>query len=284
MGTKVRPAKPSDKAPLMEFISRIWGGHDYIPRVWDEWMRERGAKTFVIEVDRKPVGMSRVKFLEDGSAWLEGARVHPEYRGAGLASMLGRNSIRFAEKRGRPVVRLVSNSRNVSALRQVAKMGFDEIARMSVYIPGKKARLSPQHGVKLALNSDLARLDRMVKKSKEFKLGGGVFWDGFRATAITPRTIKRLVRERRAYVSGDAVALFKRGREGDEQFSEVCFACGSKKDVIPLIRHLLSRRGKRKLERYLCAPPGSPLAASAKAAGLVRWSTFILFQRTSPNG
>lgn len=284
MATIVRPAKPSDKKPLMEFISRIWGGHDYIPRVWDEWMRERGAKTFVVEVDGKPVGMNRVKFLEDGSAWLEGARVHPEYRGAGLASLLGRNSIRVAERRGRKVLRLVSNSRNRSALRQVAKMGFDEIARMSVYIPGKRSRLGPQRAVRLAVNSDLAQLESMIKKSKEYKLGGGVFWDGFRATAFTPRTIRKLVRERRAYTSGDAVAFFKRGKEGDEQFSEVCFAFGSSKDVATLIKHLLRSRRKRKLERYLCAPQGSPLVASAKAAGLVRRSSFILFRRGSPNG
>ena len=283
MATIVRPARPSDKAPLMEFISRVWGGHDYIPRVWDEWLRERDARTFVVEVERRPVGMSRVKFLDDGSAWLEGARIHPDYRGTGLASMLGRNSIRVAEKRGMRVMRLVSNSRNRSALRQVAKMGFHEVARMSVYIPRRHSRLNAQRKVRLATDSDLTQLNSIVKISKEYKAGGGVFWDGFRATAFTPSTVRKLVRERRAYVSGKAVAFFKRGKEGDEPFSQVCFACGSPKDVTRLLRHLLRSLGKRDAERYLCAPQGSPLVSSAKAAGLVRWSSFILFQRVSPN-
>jgi len=283
--TVVRLARRSDKAPLMEFISRIWGGHDYIPRVWDDWMRERNAKIFVVVVDGSPVGMSRVKFLDDGNAWFEGARIHPAFRGTGLASALGRNAIRVAARKGSRIVRLASNSRNVSALRQVSKMGFAEIARMSLYVPSERSRLRPQHGVRLAKTSEVASLDRLVRSSAEFEAGGGVFWDGFRAVTLTPKTIRRLVRERRAYLSGGAVALYKEGKEGDEPFHQVCFACGDSNDVTKLIKHLLrNERGKRRVERYLCAPQGSPLVGTATRAGLARWSSFILFQRIPPNG
>jgi GNAT superfamily N-acetyltransferase len=268
----------------MEFISRNWGGHDYIPRVWDEWMKEGDARTFVVEVDGKPVGMNRVKFLEDGSAWLEGARVHPDYRGAGLATSLGENSIRHARKHGRRVVRLVTNSHNHSALRQIARMGFRETTRMSVYVPKKRARLSLQRGVRLAKAADLKRIEASVVNSQEFRFGGGVYWDGFRAVALTHRTIQRLVKERRALLSGEAVAFVKKGEEGREPFRQVCFVCGSPKGMANLIEHVLARGGKRFLERYLCAPQGSRVVAAAKEAGLERWSSYILFQRTSPNG
>jgi GNAT superfamily N-acetyltransferase len=285
LATIVRPAKSSDKGPLMEFVSRIWGGHDYVPRVWDEWMRERSAKTFVVEVDGRPVGMNRVKFLDDGSAWLEGARIHPAFRGTGLASALGRNSIRVAARRGSRVMRLVTNSRNRSARRQVAKMGFAEIGRMSVYNPGRHFRFTRLTGVKLAGSSDIMSIVNAVKSSREYKAGAGVFWDGFRATALTRRAIGKLVRERRVYHSGDAVAFFKRGKEGSEPFIQVCFACGDPKSVVKLIEHIFNRtKGRRNVLRYLSAPQGSPLVGSAKRAGLVRWRSFILFQRSSPNG
>lgn len=284
MATLVRPVRSSDKAPLMEFISRLWGGHDYIPKVWDAWISERNARMLVAEVDGKPIGMNRVKFLDDGSAWLEGARIHPAFRGKGLASTLGKNSISLASRRGVATFRLATNSRNRSARKQIAKMGFHELARMSIYNPKRGARLTSQTGVRLAALSDVGALTNLITRSKEFKSGGGVFWDGFRATGLNARTIALLVRERRALVSGDAVAFLKRGKEGTEPFTQICFACGGANDVVRLIKHTFGRWGRRNTLCYLSAPQGSPLIGNAKKAGLTRWSTFILFQKTGAQG
>src|SRR5271157_1929223 len=85
--TRIREARPSDKEPLIDFIKDVWGGHDYIPKVWDAWIGDRKARMFVVEVDGRPVGMNRMRFLPDGVAWLEGARIHPDFRRKGLATM-----------------------------------------------------------------------------------------------------------------------------------------------------------------------------------------------------
>jgi GNAT superfamily N-acetyltransferase len=100
MIARVRPARQADKEPLMSFIKDNWGGHDYIPQAWDEWLENKEGRVFVVEADGVPVGMNRVKFLLDGSAFLEAARVHPGFRGRGLATMLGRSAMRFAMDRG----------------------------------------------------------------------------------------------------------------------------------------------------------------------------------------
>jgi len=198
--------------------------------------------------------------------------------------MLGKNSVRFATKKGVGTLRLVSNVRNASARRQVAKMRFREIGRVSIYNPKRPFRAS-RSSVRFAVASDVARVSRTVRFSREFRLGGGVFWDGFRAVSLNEKTIRRLVRERRALMSGSAVAFFKRGTEGDEPFTQVCFACGDYRDVVNIIRRVFRReRGRRKVLRYLSAPTGSPLAEFARRAGLRHWSTFILFQRKAPKG
>jgi len=269
----------------MEFISRIWGGHDYIPKVWDEWMHEGGAKTYVVEVDGRPVGMNRLKFLGGGEAWLEGARIHPEYRGRGLASMLGENSIRVATEKGVATIRLVSNVRNGSARRQVARMRFKEIARMSIYNPKRPFRKASRSKTRFALGSDISYLTGLVRDSEEFKLGGGVYWDGFRAIALNAKSIGALVRARRALISGDSTVFFKRGAEGDEPFTQICFACGSYEGVSNLIKRVFGKeRTRKRVLRYLSAPTGSPLSGFARRLGLTHWSTFILFQRKTPNG
>ncbi|HKT22045.1 MAG TPA: GNAT family N-acetyltransferase, partial [Nitrososphaerales archaeon] len=112
MDVAVRPARLSDRAPLMSFIKDVWGGHDYIPRVWDHWIRDPRNKMFVVTVDGTPVGMNRLRFMEDGSAWFEGARVHPDYRSQGLGSLLGENSMKLAKDLGITTFRLTSGSRN----------------------------------------------------------------------------------------------------------------------------------------------------------------------------
>ncbi len=285
MAAVVRAARPSDKVPLMEFIGRIWGGHDYIPRVWDHWMRERGGKMFVVEVGGRQVGMNRVRFLEDGSAWFEGARIHPAYRGKGLASMLGRNSLRLAAEKGVRNCRLTSNARNWSAHRQVARIGFKAAARMSLYVPRKNARFKPQGDVRRAGENDLRRLTGLIQSSKEFRAGAGVYWDGFTAISLTPELIRRRIREGFVYVSGDAVAVAKPGGEGNAFWRQVCFAAGGSKDVTSLIRHVFGRHEqKRTAWRIVYAPQGSPLIATCRAAGLERWGSFILFGRRAPNG
>ena len=116
MVPRVRRVRPSDRAPLMSFIKGVWGGHDYIPYVWDEWAKDEVNPMFVVEVDGTPVGMNRLRFLEDGSAWFEGVRIHPAHRGRGLATMLGENSIRVAKRRGATEFKLTSGSRNKMAL------------------------------------------------------------------------------------------------------------------------------------------------------------------------
>ena len=133
MEVKVREARASDKQPLMKFVSRIWGGHDYIPKIWDEWIRDKSGKIFVVVADGMQVGMNRVRLLPEGVGWLEGARIHPEFRGKGLASLLGKNSMKFGSARGTHIFRLTSGSRNRAAHKQIAKMGFAEIARFNVH-------------------------------------------------------------------------------------------------------------------------------------------------------
>lgn len=269
----------------MEFIKRVWGGHDYIPRVWDLWLRERGARMFVVEVAGQPVGMNRVRFLEDGSAWFEGARIHPAHRGMGLASKLGRNSLKIAAERGVKKCRLASGSRNWAAHRQVAKIGFREVARMSLYVPRKHSKFSPQMGVRRATPAELPRLTRLIRSSKEFKVGGGAYWDSFTAISLTPEVVKTRLKEGSVYVSGDAVAVAKRGGEGGGTWRQVCFATGDSEGVSRIIKHIFGRKEKSSTSwRIVYAPQGSPLIATARATGLERWGSFILFERRTPKG
>ncbi len=276
----MREAQPGDKAPLMSFIRTMWGGHDYIPYVWDSWLRDRGSKMLVVLADGRPVGMNRVCFLEDGSAWLEGARVHPDYWGRGLATALADESMRLARRRGIRVFRLASGSRNHRAHRHIARIGFKEISRISVYVPSKVARPGPAREVRQAEKGDEEALMRMIRCSREFRLGSGVMWDAFTAVALTEDTIGRALAAGEVYTMGKAVAVAKPSGEGSERWRQVCFVAGEGASVLQLVRYVFGRKEEFRTNwRLAYLPEGSHLIRVLREAGMVRDRSYALFER-----
>jgi N-acetylglutamate synthase-like GNAT family acetyltransferase len=86
MESKIREAKPEDK-PFIEEIARLtWGGEDYLARVFDEWVEE--GNFYVLELDGKVIGTVKLTLLPGKVGWLEGLRVHPDYRERGFGRML----------------------------------------------------------------------------------------------------------------------------------------------------------------------------------------------------
>ena len=282
MESEIRPARPSDKAPLMSFIREVWGGHDYIPYVWDWWLKDRTGRMFVVEVDGVPVGMNRVRFLEDGSAWFEGVRVHPDFRGKGLATMLGENSMKVAMERGVRVFRLTSGSRNWLAHRQIARIRFEEISRFSAYEPPKGKRLPRRKGAKKAKIEDIDTVVGLIEESREYRLGRGVFWHGYTAASLTPEVIGKLVAEGAVWTYGRAVAVT---REYGERWiwEELCFVGGPVDDAMKRVESVLGWSKKARV-RWVFVPRGSPIIHGLREKGFRRNYAGILFERRAANG
>jgi len=281
---EVREARPSDKEPLMGFIKDIWEGHDYVPYVWDDWMKDKDSKVLVVLADGKQVGMNHVRFLEDGSAWFEGARVHPDFRGLGMASALGEKSMQIACGRGVNVFRLTSGTWNKQAHRQIARMRFRESSRVSVYVPSERMRLGPQKGVRRGESDDLADVVKTIRRSREFALGSGVMWDVFAAKALTREVIAGALGEGYVYLAEGALAIAKQGGEGRENWRQVGFLTGKPEGTVRLVRHFFGLRGRRKVDRRLAyVPQGSRVITALRGAGMKRDYALILFERKAAN-
>ncbi len=82
----VREAKREDRPHVEEIARLTWEGHDYLPRVFDSWLED--GHFYVIEEDGKVVATAKLTLLPCGVGWMEGLRVHPSYRGRGLARAL----------------------------------------------------------------------------------------------------------------------------------------------------------------------------------------------------
>jgi len=279
MKVEIRRAKASDKEPLMRFIRHIWGGHDYIPWVWDEWIADKSSALFVVEVDGVPVGMNRMRYMPDGSGWLEGVRIHPGYRGKGLASMLGRASMEVGSKKGVKIYRLTSHSRNWRAHRQVRKLGLREVSRLSVYEAPKGMRFGAVSGVRTVKPEEAKDAFDAMRNTREFQLGGGLYWDTFTASKLSAEIVAREAEAGDVLSLGSALALAKIGGEGSHQWRQVCFLCGEASDSMSLVRHVFGRRERvRAAWRIVYLPQGSKIIGALRAAGFRRAAPMVVYE------
>ncbi len=82
----IREARIDDFESIEEIGKLTWEGHDYLPRVFHEWLDD--GNFFVVDVNGKAVATAKLTVLPCGVGWMEGLRVHPSYRGRGYANDL----------------------------------------------------------------------------------------------------------------------------------------------------------------------------------------------------
>ncbi len=86
MDLLIRPAEPGDRADLAEISRTTWEGHDYLEGVADSWLTDSG---FIVgELSGRVVACGKISRMPGDVAWLEGLRVHSEFRGRGLGRVM----------------------------------------------------------------------------------------------------------------------------------------------------------------------------------------------------
>ncbi len=82
----VREATIHDLADLAEISRTTWEGHDYLEKVSEKWLNQQGF--FVGELNNKVIACGKLTKLPGKVAWLEGLRVHNDYKGKGFGKQL----------------------------------------------------------------------------------------------------------------------------------------------------------------------------------------------------
>ena len=133
MAATVRKLRKSDRNDIMEISHHIWEGHDYLSSVVDQWLQDQNSNFYGVEVDGHVVAVGNLRLVEGGrTGWMEGLRVHPEYRGRGLANDITRHIVGRAEHLGVGRLRYTTSDENVASLKLAKMAGFSKILRMAV--------------------------------------------------------------------------------------------------------------------------------------------------------
>lgn len=87
-----------DYEDILDISKDVWGGSDYLPEVFHQWVDDKGVFLGGIDVLRnKVVAVGKLSILSDKSGWMEGLRVHIDYRGKKLGRKISEELIRIAK-------------------------------------------------------------------------------------------------------------------------------------------------------------------------------------------
>jgi GNAT superfamily N-acetyltransferase len=118
----IRPVRPADRDRVVELTRDIWDGHDYLPRVFDDWVSDAGAAFQAIELDGTVVGLQRLRPYATGLIWYEGLRVASTHRRRGLARAMLQSAIAEAREQRFREMRLGTG--NPTAVPLFEELGF----------------------------------------------------------------------------------------------------------------------------------------------------------------
>lgn len=126
-----RLARPEDTPEIFELTRVIWEGHDYVAKVWEEWLADTQGCLLVAENQGKALGLSKLSRLSRWDWWMEGLRVHPQFEGRGIASQLHDATLQAWQQIGSGTLRLLTSSIRQPVQHMCARTGFVKVSEVA---------------------------------------------------------------------------------------------------------------------------------------------------------
>jgi len=94
-----RLATPQDFEEVQKLSKGIYGGHDYLPKTYQEWLKQDNITIMVAIIAGKIIGLEAQVIVDDGKTAVNRARrIHPDYRGRSYGTRLSEALKTYAEQ------------------------------------------------------------------------------------------------------------------------------------------------------------------------------------------
>ncbi|MCD4684821.1 MAG: GNAT family N-acetyltransferase [Anaerolineae bacterium] len=161
---QIRAARADDRVALEAIAGQIWEGHDYLPRVLDEWVTDEAGGFWVATVHDRVIGAIKLTRFAEGEWWMEGLRVDPAYQGLGFGRIMHHFVINQLRQRGAGEVRFSTASLNGAVLQLARETGFQ---RTAIFLPyGGDPLAEPVQQLQPLGPDDLARVQAWINASR----------------------------------------------------------------------------------------------------------------------
>ena len=185
----LRPVRPADRERILEMTRDVWEGHDYIPRVFDDWIEDAGAAFQAAEVDGVVVGLQRLRPYAAGLIWYEGLRVASTHRRQGVARAILQSAIAEARDQGFREMRLATG--NPDAIRLFESEGFRRLLDIRWW---RGMRVEGGEHARMPEPEEAMKLWPVIAASRGIELYSGVTADFNGARDLNAEELERLAR------------------------------------------------------------------------------------------
>jgi GNAT superfamily N-acetyltransferase len=268
----IRPAQQADREEVFKFCQDTFEWGDYIPNVWDKWLKEKHAQLLTALLQNKPVGIMRVAMLKPGEAWLQAARTHPRHRRRGIATALTDACLRWAKSKGAKTARLATESSNIAAQKVLEKLHFTQVCDFLIL---KCEKLQPEEseGSKWARRSDAEKTWEYLAKSGIFRESGGLYTTLYTWMSLQKQDLVEFIAKEKVIVhksnntTNGLVLIDETVRDvWPEKPFQTCYVDGDREGIVDMMRFFKSYAHNRGVTTVYAFACNSPEIANALTA------------------
>jgi GNAT superfamily N-acetyltransferase len=260
---EIRPVRGSDRERVAELTADVWDGHDYLDRVFDDWLSDPGAWFQAAEVEGELVGLQRLRPIAAEIVWYEGLRVASTHRRQGLARAMLTAAAAQARGLGFKEIRLATA--NPGAIELFRSAGFTLLVAPRLW---RASRVEGDEPARMPASGDAERLFRLVREDPALAAYGGVVANGEWALDLDAQLLGRLAGEGalRVVAGGRALAAVREGWGGDTLWAYfVSGSGGALQELLLALRYEADADGMEGVN--LWAPDGHPAEEDFRATG-----------------
>lgn len=195
---KVRRIIPEDKERVLAIAAKIWEDDDYVPAVFDNWVKEKTNIFAAALHDDYLVGFGRMCELGNGNFWLEGLRKDPDSKITGVGKAI--SNFMFDHLRDTRInsLRFSTYFDNKASVKINEKRGFERILTLSLKMRDLK---DEQHDFKnIDPNPELDELISYLENSSYLKMSKGFMAKGWVVYPFNRKLIKEFLKENKIAV------------------------------------------------------------------------------------
>jgi GNAT superfamily N-acetyltransferase len=258
----MRPVRPADRDRIVELTRDVWGGHDYLPEVFDDWVADAASAFEALEVDGVVVGLQRLRPYAPGLVWYEGLRVASSHRRQGLARAMLTSAIAEAKEQGHREMRLATG--NVDAVPLFESVGFERLVDVRWW---RGSRVEGGESARIPGAAEAEKLWPGIARSPGIELYGGVVADFNGARDLGSAELARLAENGMLRVGpgGRAVAGLRRPWGDNVAVGFIAGSGGALRDLLMALRFEADADGLDDV--VVTLPRDHPAADDLRATG-----------------
>ena len=294
---KIRHATKSDKEEVLRFCVNTFEWGDYLDQVWDLWYSDRNGVLLVAEDDEEynihskkwssVIAVSHASLCPNNkNVWLEGIRVHPNFRRRSVATQLLNTMISYGKEQGAEEASAMVAGNNIASQLMMESNGFVVISKWSYYSINK----IPKRVDKVKLRSKFATFEETetvrnyLRRSEVYKSSGKTYVNSWRWYSLDLSVLEDFIKHGKVLVIGNdpIEGLGIINKDNNNTFQIVYLDASNRNVLEDLIRfsvNLIHPEDATYNRIQIYSPQTTYLSTVMEQVGSERSEQFLLYKR-----